>query len=313
MVTANKNLRVNKELKRILREFHDVSPDVILINLTSAVNPAFVLKEAWKSAYPNEKTPVFLGVDPRKLGALRIRSKYDEIANTNGTDEADNFVYQEINKGGNYIKKIGANIAENLIGKREINDEVKDKRLLVFDECSSSSTAYGEYNYIDQKLSKGLSPMGSPEYVAYALASYCGFEDIWINGGASGEYLYKTLPSGSESQLYHRDDKGDSKRQLRGKKGNFVISELKKIGRKVGEEINEEDFRKKSRLEKIVASFLFLSLGLLFLINIKYTGMVVSSKSIINDFKSVKLIVNILLILISFICVKKLISMKRQI
>ena len=50
-----------------IRALHKIKPDYVFLNETSATPLGFVLKAAWKEAYPNEKCPTFYRVDPRVM------------------------------------------------------------------------------------------------------------------------------------------------------------------------------------------------------------------------------------------------------
>ncbi|MDQ7815147.1 MAG: hypothetical protein RDU25_05085 [Patescibacteria group bacterium] len=55
-VFREKNVRA---LKRLLSEWHDIRPDYVFLTETSSVPYGYAIKEAWKTAYPDEKAPVF--------------------------------------------------------------------------------------------------------------------------------------------------------------------------------------------------------------------------------------------------------------
>lgn len=54
-------------LKRDLQGLHKFNPDYIFLTDTSAVPAGYILKEAWKTAFPSDKAPVFYRVDPEAL------------------------------------------------------------------------------------------------------------------------------------------------------------------------------------------------------------------------------------------------------
>jgi len=118
--------------------------------------------------------------------------------------------------------------------------------------------------------------MGSPSVVGYSLAEFFGFEDIWINGGSSGEYLTK-LPYYNDvtrrrTKLYDRNKEGESVRQYSGR-GKKIVSRLKEIGERIGKEVGRE--KRKEILEKMVAG-IFIVFGFFMVgFNISVTGAVI--------------------------------------
>ena len=275
---------IDYELKRKLKEFHDADPDVILMNATAAINPSIVLKEAWKKAYPGEKPPYFLTVNPREFGSHIIRRKFDEWY-YNRPDMVDNFASAEVKKGKKHIEKVARKIARVLTGKEELTDEVKGKRILVFDECSSIASSQPE-DYIANHYNKSKSPFySSPTAVAFSLVDYLDFGNVWIDGGSPGEFLYKTLPGYAEFGSHNKEnqvltrgrDDVDYYRQLHGKKGKKVIKELKDIGERIGEEVEEETASKK-RLESRVAVASIISLFTSILFASQITGNIIGVK-----------------------------------
>jgi len=268
------------ELMNLLKHLHDTHPDIILMNMSSAINPCVVIKEAWKTAYPNECLPKFLTVDPRKFGSNTIRRNYDDWYHNLSPRKAELESLREISKGKHYALTIAKKIAKSLTGSEEITDKVRDKRILVFDECSSSFSG-GPHNYITDFYEKGIL-VGSPLVVAFPLVDSYSFNNVWVDGGIPGEYIYKTLPKfsdlgGNTDQLFKRDNLDDVYRQLHGKKGKGVIKELKDIGREIGSWVRIEDETKKKSLEKRVAVASFLSIIFSAIFFSKLTGSVIGS------------------------------------
>jgi len=70
---------VKEWIRAIVGEWHErVNPDFIFLNDTSATIYGYPIKEAWKKAYPNEKTPTFY-----RINSFFIREKEIEIDDVN--------------------------------------------------------------------------------------------------------------------------------------------------------------------------------------------------------------------------------------
>ena len=47
-----------KWAENIIKKWHDeIKPDIVILTETSGFSFGYILKEAWKKAYPNEKIP----------------------------------------------------------------------------------------------------------------------------------------------------------------------------------------------------------------------------------------------------------------
>jgi hypoxanthine phosphoribosyltransferase len=88
--------RILDEFANQVKFFHDVyKPDYVFLTETSSTPIGYILKEAWKTAYPDEKPPVFLRIIPgrgdKEFFEKRIKDKdskifvYDEFVETRGT------------------------------------------------------------------------------------------------------------------------------------------------------------------------------------------------------------------------------------
>ena len=64
-VMSAEDIKESKDwVKRTVPEWHDkVNPDVVLLTETSAVQFGWLLRNAWKEAYPNQKIPKFYRSD----------------------------------------------------------------------------------------------------------------------------------------------------------------------------------------------------------------------------------------------------------
>ena len=63
--TAYESEKIKEWAMELVESWHDnINPDYIFVTDTSAVRYGYVLKEAWKKAYPDEKAPVFYRINP---------------------------------------------------------------------------------------------------------------------------------------------------------------------------------------------------------------------------------------------------------
>lgn len=58
-----------ESVKKVLEKWHKIHPDYIFATETAAIPPSYIIKEAWKKAYPNEKIPAFYRIDPVVFGS----------------------------------------------------------------------------------------------------------------------------------------------------------------------------------------------------------------------------------------------------
>jgi hypothetical protein len=106
--------------KKKVKEWHDkFQPDYIVATETAATPLAFLIKSAWKSAYPSEKIPIFLRADPSQFPVWhKDQSNWEEE-------------YKKYSKkvhSDEIIKKYAESIA--------ILPHNEKTRILVFDESS---------------------------------------------------------------------------------------------------------------------------------------------------------------------------------
>jgi len=113
------------KLKRQLELIHVCNPKYIFLTESAAISNGYVLKEAWKKAYPNEKPPIFYRVNPRVINALATR-------------------------GGEYKK-----VLEDFFRKR-IKD--RDAGIMVYDEMGSCDSSMGLKNFLKNPEKYRCSP-----------------------------------------------------------------------------------------------------------------------------------------------------------
>ncbi|MBU1136089.1 MAG: hypothetical protein KJ559_01100 [Nanoarchaeota archaeon] len=225
-----------------VKEWHDrVHPDYVFVTETSGMPHGFLIKAAWKKAYPNEKPPIFYRINP---AAIIPRSKFQP--------KIDEFIARR-------IKKDNASI-------------------IIYDEHRSGF--YQVYGKGTMLVDKPDNPNYNPHYsnssvgkVAIAIAGVYEKKktkktpgDIFISKGsvAEGKCLYDPEYK-STSKLYHSMARGLSEDEreyasdnqnprlpeedIRGrivknpeqrKRAIGLIKELKHIGREAGEELHKK-------------------------------------------------------------------------
>ena len=55
-----------------------VKPGVIILTATSATPFGYLIKRAWRVAFPEEKQPIFMNIDPKHLSGMDELRKWDE-------------------------------------------------------------------------------------------------------------------------------------------------------------------------------------------------------------------------------------------
>lgn len=67
-------------LKRGITDLHKLLPRALIFTQTSAANRAFLIKEAFRTAFSDDEMPVFLTVNPKSIRYSRSSKKVDGLA-----------------------------------------------------------------------------------------------------------------------------------------------------------------------------------------------------------------------------------------
>ncbi len=243
-----------------VRDLYKKKPSIIFLTETSAIPDGYAFKEAWKRAYPNEKCPVFYRIDPNAL--YNMKDFYSKIRKLLETNEHNN-------KFDIYKKTL----EENRLGLRTfLKKRIKDKNAAIFVYDEDSVTGFSPkivYDLLTNPEEFGLEE----EFKCKNVSRVIGYYE---NEETGIEHLTRvalrpkiTLKSKFDTSYPFKDIKltGNVNRLDR-KTSLEAIKHFKHLGRKAGEEIRQEEQKKKSlehRVTSIIAicsflaSFLFLS------------------------------------------------------
>lgn len=240
------NLERINELARMAEEIHNVNPRYVLVTATRAIPSSIALKSALKEAYPNEKQPYFLFVDPR---ALKAKEK--------GSTEFERRI--KIDK---FIREHSRNLEKEKI---LIYDETYGK----VGEAKPEKYALGESG---RTVRESLTNPGRVwrEFDVKSYIKKYGDESVWNLDGngavmAFDENIY---------QRYGPKSLGFT-REKHGKEGLGIISEFKKLGVEAGNILKAHQKRNlENKVSLIAISSLILSI---FLISSNFTANVIGN------------------------------------
>ncbi|MFH1521915.1 MAG: hypothetical protein ABIF18_03070 [archaeon] len=288
---------------KTIKKWHSkCKPGVIILNETSATPMGWVFKEAWKNAYPDEKLPKFMAINPR-YGKLNKRQKkylkdknaavivYDEFWQKYGIIK-DTFFQRykygqkllgskyekyklfgdtkfHFEKTSNDIYNHGSlDLVATLVAKQGVKN--------IFFEHSSPEEFYGPATKANAKniMEEGYSAEGCAEFRKDNKPILIKEGDIITRGGYCSNIYIHGKPTWKETYEKPRLVKG----HLRKKSLKF-IHDLKQAGKEAGEEIIQQ--RNTDSLEKKVM-FGFSSVIILFslfLLSPNLTGNVIGNLS----------------------------------
>ncbi len=280
------NNKIIEELKEEIEGLHKYKPKIVFLTETSAIPFGYMLKEAWKKAYPNEKSPIFYRINPK---SLLFTMDLGKKVSKNEKDLKD-----WISKYHNpeKRKKMKEEFPEML---REIRSFKRDKR--TFDNKHKKSVEkFFKYRIknkknpifvYDEDSTTGKSPgaivrlLKNPEKYGFSEDIKCDNVRMVSPTLESGKYECKKHlvpevhgimePFSSITIKAHSNLRGWIIRKRAGKSTRDLIKKYKSMGKEAGEELYEELGRKKnleSKLSSIIAvssiaiSLIFLSTNL---------------------------------------------------
>jgi len=281
------------ELKSQVKFFHDVwRPEYVFLNETSAIPNGFVLKEAWKTAYPNEKPPIFYRIVPKAtaIGTSLPDTITKEFFEKRIKDKkAKIFVYDEWCDSGSQVVSVGNSLLkagyENvLFGYSDYVESLTDETLEdLHQKVLNAKSDKGkedlekEKNHFVDLVSRRNSPsFGGGQVLAPKFGAITAKQPG--ARASTGRFYWprKYSSKRAEGQGVWTIDKG-----LRG----IIIGNpeqvqcYKDIGRYIGETLSEEN-RKRGDLEKVlVTASIFSFFGGILLINLSMTGNAIANLS----------------------------------
>jgi len=266
------------EFANQVKFFHDVyKPDYVFLTETSSTPIGYILKEAWKTAYPGEKPPVFLRIIPgrgnKEFFEKRIKNKdakifvYDEFVETAGS----------LISVGNSLKRAGY---ENIMLGRSGRDRgIHDDAYARYGDKPKFSTP----DYFFRFELKGSEKRNQTNY---EIVEKAGFGNSPRLRDSLGSVTYKGWDKTTNSFSYKR-------RKVKGDVGEIigntaVVHTYKAMGKYVGEYIASEAQKKEREasggLEKTFATVSVISLiGSLFFLSSNVTGNAIANLNVQNS------------------------------
>ncbi len=218
-------------LKELVKMWHEIRPDYILLTETSAVPYGYAIKEAWKTAYPNEEYPTFYRIESwtersHVVEFVEPENDIDTMINNQDAHSPDLPVLNMMKIGiTNYLKERIQKSDAKIIIFDQYNKPMKPRRL---NGNNGGKTISG----VARELHKSY-----PEAQLY----YAGvgiFHDE-VNFGRSGYPIDKKHP------------RVTLKRNVISKKKEHTLSSLRQAGNRIdplanetGDSIRQEIFEK---------------------------------------------------------------------
>lgn len=263
-------------------EWHDrVKPDYVFLNETSAVPLGYVLKEAWKTAYPDEKSPVFYRINP---AVLPTNPRWDDFyGSERGID-------QRITRDPKYQKKMRDFFKYRIKKKNPI--------VVVLDEHSASGRGLDNvrraiHNSTDIPW-EDIHLENAKEFNYYihdVIKKYTSLTEKEIRAGSRYTDSAYLLNSPENVEFRGKIRKGNKGIKSTGalfaypsetfRLGDY-IHDLKETGRAAGGLIREKELNRQSGLEKKISATIsiLLLVSSMFFIFPQLTGNVIRADSI---------------------------------
>ena len=83
--------KMKENISETIEKIHDLKPFAVILTVTSAIGPGIAIKAGLKKAYPAEKQPYFLFIDPR-LHAQMEKGNADYRVIQQHVEKIDRFI-----------------------------------------------------------------------------------------------------------------------------------------------------------------------------------------------------------------------------
>ncbi|MDO8668672.1 MAG: hypothetical protein Q7K65_00050 [Candidatus Buchananbacteria bacterium] len=229
--------------------------DVIFLTQSSSIPYGIIFKEAYKTAFPDKKQPLFLTVNPKGVRALQKdwewrKRIYHEYALETGHPEPEIESMEKFgvwpNETDDLKKFINTKIQENpfvLKTKEEIEESCKKylkdgDKILVFDEMGFGMSAKIAQDFIEEAAKNLNKSIEIKKVEKLELGDYRG-TGPFVSKSASRVFSVVTYENDKNYQLYE----GQRVIRPRNRMEREIVLEnikyFKKIGRDAGEQVKE--------------------------------------------------------------------------
>jgi len=200
-------------LNRIMRWHEEVKPNIIILTATSATAYGYLIKRAWRVAFPDEEQPIFMNIDLR------------------------------------HLRKISDNLAENVLpAKKRIKENDK---ILIFDEVGRDPESTLENSNLKKVTDiNNIHGRVLLEAIRYLETIGIAKENLWVDDPSLEAKLYSIVKHGSHDGIVFRsplkkDNKDLSKPSNKEHReiSQTFIADLEFIGQKIGEQIRATAFK----------------------------------------------------------------------
>ena len=275
MTMGEINERTIERLKKDVIGLHKFNPQYVILDESSAVPIGFMLKEAWRQAYPDEKPPMFYRINPRRLQQLKGQARrVDYLEFQKKIENEEGLKFDPENKKFDEEKKRISNYFKQRIKN-------PNSRIFIYDEETVTGDSPGivadmltnpETYGLDKDIKSKEVRMTQPGYTKGKFKHYA-YPDVEGVGVISRNYRVTEKPTCDSRELAYpvRSDPGASAN----------IAYLKQIGKEAGQEILRASKNKKVLEQKVceVAAMLTFALSLFF-IDSNLTGNAITNTTI---------------------------------
>lgn len=281
-------------LKEVIKDLHDkYKPRAIFMTQTSSTLYGWAIKEAWKEAYPNEKTPTILTIN-----TAPIQASYVHLEDKQFKKEEEKLAKQRVDEALPEFKDIKDEVEKklkrhNINGNIAIIDEYRGtyetvgydsrdhtKKQQIYEPKEGKKYAR---NSVSLGLAKKVIEVAKTDLDIKGKVVVAGLDydrasgSPWTRYESGGRYVngerQERLPHGQYKRKTESDYREYSKHR---------IKEFKERGREIGRELKREREQKKRNLEGLVALVVGIigSLSSLLFLSSSITGNAIADLSV---------------------------------
>ncbi|MEI7719387.1 MAG: hypothetical protein WCI72_05950 [archaeon] len=253
-------------LKRGIMDLHKPLPKALIFTQTSAANRSFLIKEAFKNAFPNEKIPVFLTIDPKPI-RYWLSYKSEKQAGTPPAELMDKLVKKMKNKLNAYGISEGEIIVVDEFLGRALGELSREDGRGHYENPAPGTSLQIATEIVQRAVDSDGLKIGVSSYNFVPLSQ-------WDPNEANGPWIkYDETTHGRK--LYGRADTREERKISRSN-----IAYLKTIGETLGKEIREEKERRQNLEQRASSTTAVIAfIGSLFFTTSTFTGNAIGTLS----------------------------------
>ena len=209
--------KIKERFKEMISQWHDeIKPEYIFLNETSATPFGYLFKEAWKAAYPKDNLPKFYRIDPASLGVEDKQGDLKYLSKRVKNKDANIVIFDETGPTGSSALRVNEFLSDSNRGQGNLTGkEIRDRENFAIP--GENIFMYRGLMALSPDEAKGLQVWPETKVTQKKSSMYYGDPND-LEYGLTGRTI-KDPELKKEALKY--------------------ISELKSVGREIGEEIRE--------------------------------------------------------------------------